>query len=266
MLPYVALTLFAPLPEARLVRSLNEPVKLLAWTPRGRLLFVTENEVSEWPSGRRQPLHRDPDDPDTFVIGNWGRMAFDATGRRGRGHGFVVDLETLSSKPFSRSPWKGDPDLDIAGAGRIVMSRAGRRQAVAPGWYVLGVSDDGRLALATKKQPFDGDTTYLLKIDPRTGRGTVAAAYPNSSDDHTELSIVQGNGPKGRVFVHTDHLPSGITQPYFAGPTLRPIRIPTPKKVATLSSLLRWIDPQTPWAIAERRLSVESGKGAFDKN
>ncbi len=194
------------------------------------------------------------------------RLLLNASRTFGIGRGFVVDLRNLSSRPIRRAAvWEGDLLVEIESSawGKYRLVRGSRRVPVAPGWYVLGVSEDLRLALACRKAPFDGDKTYLLRLQRRTGHASVIAAYPNASDDHHWLNAVARNGPRGRVLVHSQFLPweGNATTPFLAESKLRPIVLKS--AAMAVDSSVEWVDSTTPWALVGRRLMVDGSNG-FD--
>jgi hypothetical protein len=256
----------------RVLRNFREEVEYVVWTPRGTVVAITKSAVTELPSGRSRRLRRFSREIDDPIRRSEYRLLLNASRTKAIGKGFVLDLRTLTSSPLARAAaWEGDRlvEIDSPALGRYRMFRNGHLVSVAPGWFVLGISDDLRLALACRKDPFDGDTTSLLRLNARTGRASILASYKGASDDHQWLSWVQDNGPRGPLLIHAENLAADLTTPYLAGPALRPIDLrrpekrPLPTSLTQTSATVEWINPATPWALVRRTVMLDQSAG-FD--
>ncbi len=182
-------------------------------------------------------------------------LIVNASRTRGIGPGFVLDFSTLKSYPLScRATWMGDRLVPISsfGSGRFSLGK----RPIAKGWYVLGLSHRLDLALVCRKEPFDGDPTYLLRLNPNSRNSRVLAAYPNSSDDHNWLCSLQEHR-RSEILVHSLNLAGDFTQPYFAGAMLRPIVYPVPKSFTRTSLSVEWVSPTSTWMVVRQKLVQE---------
>jgi hypothetical protein len=255
-MPIAPAIIQVPKPD-KLVRTVKAKVEFLGWTKNGQLISITHGTVSEFPSGRSRPLRR------SFVgtfdpnYRNSTNLRLNASRTRVTGGGFVLDLRTLVSTPLPRPAlWVGDRLIQLGSTsyGKYRILNHKPPIPLAPGWFVLGLSPDLQLALACRKEPFDGDRTYLLRISPKTGRASVLSSYPMASDDHNWLCLPQRGGPKGQVVVHSINLAGDLATPYLAAAKLHPLRWPIAKSATVTTSTVEWIDRTTPWTIARQTL------------
>lgn len=253
----------AGVPNGALIQRVDGQVKSLAWTKDGsRLLIATDSRIREWRSGRSADLP-ERSDPDHFVPPDFScPLTFNKSGTRAIGFGYVMDVGSLKAIRHRRGSarWIGDKLVidPYVSDGKVI--RNGVR--IAPKWYVLGPSPDGMLALATREAPFLNDTTYLLRINPRSGASKVIARFPQSSDDHVALAEVERNTISGKLVIHSVDAGSGSPRAYFAAPTLEPIRFPLPPNVFETSCWAEWIPGERDWLTVRRRLFHERDNGA----
>jgi hypothetical protein len=277
----VYLTLVALLTAVELVATYTSHVHALAWTKDQKLLIVTTSKVYEWPTGRAGTLPSkrvSTDSPSPYSITPF---RLNASKTRALGNGFTLDLRTLKAKPHeikskayeTHASWEGDRIVETHsnGDGEFTFVRNGRRTRVAPGWYVLGVSYDHCYALASHKAPYWENSTYLLKLNPRTGAAKQLARYSKSSDDHVMLNVVESNPRTGKLLLHKTEVAADFTYPYFASPKLREIEFPTLKGVLNTSSRIDWIEGTDAWLTLCRQFFHErsgpSGENlGFDAN
>lgn len=246
--------------------NLKEQVESLVWTKRGTLVAVTGTKAVELSSGRSRPLRRYSGEIDDPIRRAPGRLLLDASCTRAIGTGFVLDLKTLASKPIEHAAtWEGDRFVELSSPtlGHYSLRANGHRRPLAPGWFVLGVSRDLRLGLACRKDPEDGDTTYLLRLDTENGRPTVAATYPNTSDDHSWLSYVEELRPGGPTLINRHDLALDVTRDsYVVKPDLRPIGPPTPETMTQIGSLAEWIETRAGRVLLWRSFMLDGAQGA----
>lgn len=211
----------------KLIRTLAEPALHLAWTPTGRLLTLTKTKVHEYPTNRTARL---PQAPIVFQINKAGTKAADT--------GFLLDLKTLTTTPL---PHQKPPSLK--------------------GWFLLGTSPDRTYALATKREPFDGDTTYLLRTI-RDQKPKIVATYPDASDDHNWLNQVDPRSAAHPFILHKTNLAGDLTTPYLATPNLKEIKLPLARGTDQVDAYAQWIAPTSPWATVKRRL-IQRGADVY---
>ncbi|MEQ1934247.1 MAG: hypothetical protein ABL962_10285 [Fimbriimonadaceae bacterium] len=254
------------LPGVRAMASSNQ-VHGLVWTQGGRLIVVTGKQVFEPQTGRSRPLKSGKQ------IGAWeedkqsvhSRLGLQVSpdGVRAIGQGYELDLRTLVSRPLDRPAiWIGNALTEVSlELGKLTLLRKGRKTRVARGWYVIGLSRDGHYAMASKVEPFDGATTYLLGVNLQTGKVKSLKRYPKSSDDHVMLSQVERQ-PDGSLYVgHKIDVASGIPTPFWLKSSPVPIQLPVAKGVSDWT-FLTWLDKN--WLVAERHFFFENSRGGFD--
>lgn len=258
--------------EGKLVASYPEPIVGIAWGQGRRLLIATRSKVKEWPTGRVAilPTKRSStsESPDSVTV-----FSLNSSKSRALGDGFVLDLKSFKARPYtvyskdyiSFSSWEGDHIVEVHsdGAGHFALVRGGRKTRLAPGWYVLGISGDHRYALASKNAPFDGDTTFLLRVDPKTGKANKVAQFPKSSDDHLALNSVEPHPATGKLLFHKTFLPNATQHPYFSS-DLKPVRFPTTQGVTPTNERLDWISGSDVWLTLKRQFFHESPPYGFD--
>ena len=247
------------MPQA--ILELKEPVRSLTWTHDHRLLVFTADRVQEWPSGRSAGI---PPLPEPMF-----ELPFDvrqsASGTQAIVGDFVIDTKTFkTSKLEGEAFWDGDELVRIErdDSYRTYFLRGEQRVLVANGRYVTGLSDDGRYALVTSEPPIDRVETSLMKIDTKSGKGTVVAKFPMSSTDHTKLGRVDYNQKLGFWLIHSVQVSFMGYQPFIAGSELKQVDLG--QKIGSLetSCALQWLETGSAWTFANRRFFEEEQNGS----
>ncbi|MGI8923176.1 MAG: hypothetical protein ACR2HJ_03895 [Fimbriimonadales bacterium] len=254
-------------PGGKLLAEYSEPVRGLAWRRnQNALLIFTKHRVRECPSGRSAKLsaHYSSDPP--YSQNSYFHLKLNASGTRGIGDGFVLDLRSLKSWPLATPAlWIGDELVKIQTNenGRWDFIRSGRRFRVAKGWHVAGVSDDGRFAVVNKTAPFHEVDTWLMKINRRTGSAKRILMFTKSSYDHLYLARVSFNQELGTWLIHANDYATDWVQPYLAGPRLSRVRVGLPISKVENTCHLSWAGPGSPWTLAAREFFDETDNGSL---
>lgn len=251
----------------RLLITVPRQIHEVGWTKGGHLLVCTASKVIEPHTERTRSLHRADysmnADEDKYPIRGGVQLTFREDGKRAIGQGFVVDIGTLKSRPLLRPAfWIGNTLTQVDDQpGDYGLIRNGRRTNVARGWNVLGLSEDGKYAMACKEPPFDDVTTYLLSVNRTTGKASVLRSYTKSSNDHVLLSKVARQPNGGRFLAHKIDVASGFHEPFWASSKLAPITFPMSKGVYATAEH-KWLDKD--WILVDRHFFFETSDGGFD--